>query len=252
MIYYIYDGSYIGFLTAVFDCFDLKDKAVKVVTKEQYSPSFFDEGIEIISDSSKAKRVLNGLNKRLKKAQVNDFYCVFLSEDLQAVQYTFDLICELFRQGADILENYGDEKVIYFAQTLKSVGRERHRMKAFIRFKKATDGMYFAIIDPDFNVLPLIFRFFKNRYADQRWLIYDVKRNYGLMYTLQEVVEVKLLPLEKQALTTTEVIDFDEDEVYYQNLWKQYYQSTNIVARRNMKLHLQYVPKRYWKYLVEK
>jgi probable DNA metabolism protein len=88
-------------------------------------------------------------------------------------------------------------------------------MKAFIRFKKATDGMYFAIIDPDFNVLPLIFRFFKNRYADQRWLIYDVKRNYGLMYTLQEVVEVKLLPLEKQALATTEVIAFDEDEVYY-------------------------------------
>jgi probable DNA metabolism protein len=72
------------------------------------------------------------------------------------------------------------------------------------------------------------------------------------MYTLQEVVEVKLLPLEKQALATTEVIAFDEDEVYYQNLWKQYYQSTNIVARRNMKLHLQYVPKRYWKYLVEK
>lgn len=33
-------------------------------------------------------------------------------------------------------------------------------------------------------------------------------------------------------------------EEHFQNLWKRYYQSTNIEARRNMKLHLQLVPKR--------
>jgi probable DNA metabolism protein len=45
---------------------------------------------------------------------------------------------------------------------------------------------------------------------------------------------------------------YDEKESLYQELWKQYFDSVDIKARRNMKLHIQHVPKRYWKYLVEK
>ena len=45
---------------------------------------------------------------------------------------------------------------------------------------------------------------------------------------------------------------YDEDEELYQTLWKQYFESVNIKARKNMKLHIQHVPKRYWKNLVEK
>lgn len=57
---------------------------------------------------------------------------------------------------------------------------------------------------------------------------------------------------EKNALTQDSVITLDEKDEYFQHLWKQYYHSTNIEARRNMKLHIKHVPKRYWKYLVEK
>ena len=41
-------------------------------------------------------------------------------------------------------------------------------------------------------------------------------------------------------------------ETDYQELWKAYFKSVDIPERRNLKLHLQHVPKRYWKYLVEK
>lgn len=252
MVQYVYDGSYTGFLTAVFDRFSLKDQNVRLISSAQHTAGFFDENTEIISDTGKAKRVTDGLLKKVRKSQVYDFYCVFLSEDLLAVQYAFNLICEVFDKGPEILENYGDERVVYFAKTLKSVGRERQRMKAFIRFKKTTNDMYFAIIDPDFNVLPLIPGFFRKRYADQPWLIYDIKRNYGLLYDLKSIAEVTLLPVEKQALTTTEIIELDDDELLYQQLWKQYFKSTTIEARKNMKLHLQHVPRRYWKYLIEK
>ncbi len=252
MVHYVYDGSYTGFLTAVFDRFSFKDQEVRLVSSSQLIAGFFDENTEILSDSTKAKRVTNGLLKKLQKSQVNDFYCVFLSEDALAIQYAFDLIFDLFKKGPEVLENYGDERIIYFAKTLKSVRREKHRMKAFIRFKKTTNGMYVALIDPDFNVLPLIPVFFRKRYTDQSWLIYDIKRNYGLLYDLKSIVEVKLLPVEKEAITTTAIIELDDEELFYQELWKQYFKSTTIEARKNMKLHLQHVPKRYWKYLIEK
>ena len=45
----------------------------------------------------------------------------------------------------------------------------------------------------------------------------------------------------------------DIEAKWYQHwLDKNYFKSTNIVARKNTKLHTQHVPKRYWKYLTEK
>ena len=44
----------------------------------------------------------------------------------------------------------------------------------------------------------------------------------------------------------------NEKELHYQKLWIEYFDHTNIKERRNDKLHVQHVPKRYWKYLTEK
>jgi len=44
----------------------------------------------------------------------------------------------------------------------------------------------------------------------------------------------------------------DEKEALYQQLWQQYFKSVNIGARKNTRLHIQHMPKRYWKFLPEK
>ena len=55
-------------------------------------------------------------------------------------------------------------------------------------------------------------------------------------------------PTNKQSLKAL----YNEEEELYQQLWQQYFSSVNIVARKNMKLHIQHMPRRYWRYLVEK
>uniref|UniRef100_UPI00125059F0 DUF4130 domain-containing protein n=1 Tax=Acinetobacter bereziniae TaxID=106648 RepID=UPI00125059F0 len=47
-------------------------------------------------------------------------------------------------------------------------------------------------------------------------------------------------------------IELDDDEILYDQLWKDYFNSVNISARKNIKLLIQYVPKRYWRYMNEK
>jgi len=100
--------------------------------------------------------------------------------------------------------------------------------------------------------LPLIISFFKKRFADQRWLIYDVKRRYGYLYDLRDIQEVTLSDASNSNGDLAIQIELDQQETHYQQLWKAYFKATNIVARKNIKLHVQHVPKRYWKYLVEK
>jgi len=125
-------------------------------------------------------------------------------------------------------------------------------MEAFVRFQLTHDGVYFSNIEPDFDVLPLISKHFRSRYADQQWLIYDVKRNYGIFYDLNsvEIISLDLQEIHTNSIRKTNA--FTTEEYDYQDLWNNYFKSTNIKSRINMKLHTQHVPKRYWKYMSEK
>jgi probable DNA metabolism protein len=127
-------------------------------------------------------------------------------------------------------------------------------MEAFIRFQRTKDDLYFATIDPDYNVLPLIIAHFKDRYADQHWLIYDKRRKYGVNYdcSTSKVTEVQINFIGEAAHDFLPVTLLHEDEMHYQKLWKDYFYSVNIGARKNTKLHVRHVPLRYWRYLTEK
>ncbi|WP_322790524.1 TIGR03915 family putative DNA repair protein [Tenacibaculum tangerinum] len=152
----------------------------------------------------------------------------------------------------NIEKDYSNDTVLKIAKLRKSVGREKHRMEAFVRFKLTKDNIYFANIEPDFNVLPLIAKHFKSRYADQKWLIYDIKRKYGLFYNLDSVEIIELEFDKSFDFSKTSDKIFTVEELEFQQLWKDYFKSTNIASRKNTKLHTQHVPKRYWKYLSEK
>ncbi|MEN6391847.1 MAG: DUF4130 domain-containing protein, partial [Syntrophomonas sp.] len=52
--------------------------------------------------------------------------------------------------------------------------------------------------------------------------------------------------------TLQQKLELEEDEQYYQRLWKQYYESIAIISRKNPRLQKQFMPERYWKHLVEK
>lgn len=249
---YIFDGSLTGLLTSVFEWFERKPGKVTLKAAEIFQPEAFAESLEIIADQGKADRVWAGLQKKLQKDWLRKFYCSYLSELPDAYNHLFQFSCYIFQQQKGAENNYGNEHVIALSKYAKSVEREKHRMEAFIRFQQTADNIFYAGIDPDFNVLPLISNHFKNRYADQQWIIYDLKRKYGLHYNLDTVEEVSInfekgtsQPNLAPALT-------DEKEQLYALLWKDYFKSANIVARKNTKLHLQHVPKRYWKYLTEK
>lgn len=249
---YTFDGSFIGLLTSVFEWFERKSGSTTLKLDRLFQPDAFENSFVVVNNMEKSDRVWNALQKKLQKDSLRKFYCSYLSELPEAYNHLFQFCCYIFQNDKGAEQNYGNEHVISLSKFAKSVEREKHRMEAFIRFQKTADGMFYAHIDPDFNVLPLISNHFKNRYADQQWIIYDLKRHYGLYYNLNNVEEITINfadKLEKKSLSNGFM---DHEESLYADLWKDYFKSTNIVARKNMKLHTQHVPKRYWKYLTEK
>jgi probable DNA metabolism protein len=252
MISYIYDGSLEALLTAVFEWFERKPGAVILKNSKLHQPDAFQQDFLVVPDRKKADRVWSALQQKLSKGWIRRIYCVYLSELPEAQQHLFELICYLFQNEAGAENNFGNEHVLVVSQVAKKVEREKHRMEAFIRFQETTDGMFYCAIDPDFNVLPLISNHFRNRYADQQWIIYDLKRKFGLFYDLHTVEEIEIDFTVDTIKSKAQPSLFSDKEALYATLWKDYFNSTNIAARKNTKLHIQHVPRRYWKYLTEK
>ena len=248
----VYDGSFDGFLTCVFQVYDMKLKQVNIQRKSQAQESLFGSSDEVLTDSDKADRVWKGIQKKTSSAGSSRLYYAFLSEKEQVENLLLRYIQYALRSDLPIDNDFADKDVLEVTQIAKSVGREKHRMEAFVRFKLTKDDLYFANIEPDFDVLPLISKHFKSRYADQKWIIYDLKRGYGLYYDLEKVDIINLTLPEDFDPSKTSKDFFAAEELEFQTLWQDYFQSVNIASRKNIKLHVQHVPKRYWKYLSEK
>lgn len=246
----IYDNSWTGFLTAIFEIYDRNLSAVSVVASKGFQAGVFGNCYFIVPDEVKARRVWTGLSKKISAPALNQLYSCYLSE-IPEISNTMAIYIRMAFDSAVSPETaYGNPAVLKVSQVDRMVHREKHRMEAFIRFQLTNDGLYYAVIEPDYNVLPLILNHFKRRYADQRWLIYDIKREYGIYYDLEKVDEVVVSFDEKPGKNPAAV--FHDDETLYQNLWQDYFKHINISERKNSKLHLQHVPKRYWKHLTEK
>ena len=251
MLCLVYNRSFEGFLTAVFEAYERKEN-VYIRKNGIENKGLFSEIKEVITYEAHAQRVLKKIESLVGIAGVRRLWKAFLSEDPEIEDAMLGVIVYSIKSNADIFSDFGNQHVLKIHQAAKKVEREKHRMEAFVRFKLTTDNIFYAVVEPDFNVLPLIKTHFENRYADQHWLIYDMKRNYGLYYDEQTTEIVTMEVNENTLLKNPETKILDDSEDLYQNLWKAYFKSTNIKSRKNMKLHLRHVPKRYWKYLTEK
>jgi probable DNA metabolism protein len=252
MVYLVYDASFEGFLTVVFEVYERNLGDVQIQKQQLPLPQLFTDVIHIQTDERKAKRVWTGLVALIAQNGIKTLWKAWLSE-LDTIENTLlQVIRYAIKNKQNILNDYGDLYVLRLQQAVKSVEREKHRMKAFVRFQLTKDNLYYATVEPDFNVLPLIISHFESRYADQSWFIYDLKRKYGIYYNLKTVEFVTLQPGDGVNESKPGATLLAENEELYAALWKTYFQHTNIHSRKNTKLHLQHVPKRYWKYLTEK
>jgi len=252
MFYFLYDNSFEGILTGVFDAFYRKQFPDKIVPEATQLP-LFSETYTVVTDTQKAERVFCGLQKKLSESAIQMLFVCFLSEMEEVPTLIFNYIKEALISEKSIELNFADNKVLKLSKIYQKVQREAERIRQFVRFQKTADGIFFAVFEPLYNVLPLTAEHFEGRFADQQWIVYDLKRGYGLYYDLEKTEIVRFEKLDISPQTGQLSPDkLDEYEQAFQQLWKNYFKSITIQERTNLKLHRQHLPKRFWKYLTEK
>jgi hypothetical protein len=71
MVNILYDGSFEGWLTAVFDVYDYKYISVEISTKEKVKPNFFGDKHAVVTNEKKASRVWSGLKNKLSSGALS-------------------------------------------------------------------------------------------------------------------------------------------------------------------------------------
>lgn len=244
MIHLVYDSSYEGFLTAVFTVFEYRYEQVNIVVQKLFAPTLFGEEHFVYTDITKAQRVLRKIENLMGSEGSSIFLKAFISEEKGIETHLLEVV-RLFLQFPQekVLDNFGNLSVLAIRNAAKSVGREAHRMKEFVRFERVGD-LYFAKISPYYDVLPLIIHHFKTRFSNQQWVLFDPERNYGFAYNLHNVIP--FTPADKNF---GKLLNTSEES--YESLWKTYFKHINIPERKNSRYQQRNMPKRYWKYLPE-
>lgn len=253
MVVFSYDKTFEGLLSVLFEAYSRRVFPDRLTAEGEPLPLFYDQAVQVATDDGRSERVWKGLKKKLTAPALVMLSAVWHSElpevDILLLRYMRKAI----DSPASIELNFGDPDVLEMSKISKKVSHERLRVIQFARFQKASDDTYFAAMEPIYNVLPLAIDYFQDRFADQKWILYDLKRQYGFYYDMETTTEIRFE--DKAAHLLTGKLDEElmaGDEKVFQKLWQTYFKSISIKERANPRLHRQNMPARFWKHLTEK
>lgn len=242
-MHYRYDGSYAGLLTVLQRCFAWNEVPEGIARGEALQADLFAEVVTVATDPARAGELLTAVRSRLSAQTPGNLRHAWLSEapGVELALYRY-LACG-WQVGRRLDAHLARPEVAEVQRLALRVRREAHRLLGLVRFRQTDDGLFYAPLEPDHFVLPLIAGHFAARLAGQRWLIHDRRRHCGILCDGKSWV---LADLELHAEP-----DNSADERVWQGLWRQFFRHIVIAERRNPRQQRQCMPMKYWKYLVE-
>lgn len=240
---YLYDGTLDGFLTIVFDCYSAKILPQKIIVETDYSPNFLDNTVSIQTDSEKAKRVFTGIEKNISYTTLYNTYYAFLSNEKEKEMCLLKYLCDGFDYGPKINNRLTISYVFQVMAMKKRAFGECHRLKGLLRFQEVGNNLFYASIHPDNNIIEPLAHHFIYRLPTQNFIIHDKIRNICLLYNGKEY--------QIMDATHLKIPDISAKEQKYQELWKLFFNTIAISERKNPRCQMQYMPKKYWKDLIE-
>lgn len=246
---FLYDGTFDGLLTIVFDSYISKEIPCKIVPQEEYIFNILDKTRIIKTDYSKADRIFNGICKNICEEALYDAYNAFLStnknhicenKEIEIVKF----ILNGFSIGPKIMTMLCLSYVLNVCKLRKNVLMEAHKLKGLVRFIQVSDNLFYSAIHPENNVIENVGNHFIRRFPTQNFIIHDKNRNIAMLYNQKEYTIIDIP-------SDFKIPQISEEEKQFQSLWKTFFNTISIKERTNRRLQMQYMPKKYWQDLVE-
>ena len=240
---YIYDGTFEGLLTIVFDSYLNKTLPQKIIASDSYINNFLDNTTSIKTDYEKSQKVFDSIVNNICKDALYNSYYAFLAKDKDKEINILKYLCEGFDTGPEINNKIIISYVFKVINLRKKSLSECHKLKGLLRFKEVGSNLCYASIHPDNNILEPLGKHFINRLPTMQFIIHDKNRDLCFIYNSKEyrIINSKNISIPP----------ISSDETVYQELWKLFFNTISIRERSNSRCQMQFMPKKYWKDLIE-
>lgn len=249
--YIICEDSLEGIFTAIYDAYALREghEHVHVQVGEEENYRLFAVYLHSQPDSVKTDKVVRTLKSRLGE-EVYHAICraaaSFYPDKGEAVYRT---VVEGITGGSGrrTMENLRNPYVTRTFELARRTANEVHHEIEFLRFQELEQGILYAKIGPENNVLSFVMPHFAERLAPENFMIYDEKRGlFGVHPALEEWYLVSGVTQDVQ-----ESLKWSGEELKYQELFALFHKTIAIRERKNGRLQQQMLPLRFRDYMVE-
>lgn len=240
---YLYDGSFDGLLTAIFECYENKEIPLSITENNSVQQELFSDYKIIETDTKKSERVFDTVRNKISPSSLIYIYYTYLSDTPEREMLCFEYVSEGLKRGNKINHYLNIDCVNNVINSVRRIKNEAEQYRGFVRFSELENGVFYSCIEPKCNIMPLIANHFIKRFSSLPWIIHDISRELCMVYN------GKICYFET-AYSMPKIV-YSEDEKQYRDLWKNFYEKTEIKERHNERCRMSHMPKRMWKYLTE-
>lgn len=238
MVQYVYDGTWEGFLSAVFQAYRVPDASLRA--EKDAEPSLFGQQT-VRTDTEQCRRVWSGAERKLGRDFLLLVESAWLTHEPGIEDRLLFCIRRAFAEGRNPADDRADPVVHRVVTASSRALREAQRMMGFVRFRPL-GKLYLADLEPTADLLPLLAGHFSDRFQDQPFVIRDRSHMRALLWNGRQYAILPFENFEDEALAAADP---------FESAWKDYYRAMAIEARKNPALRRQFMPKKYWKNLPE-
>ena len=226
------DNNINGIFTAIYDAFVYKNQMQK-------------ENHEVYRDNISIEIGIGGNYTLFSKMIDIETDEVKVQKTILTIQKKLGFLVRAFKVGQRIMEHMTDKYVMEVFELSRKVNKEADKIRGFIRF--SDNGNYLlAHFEPKCDMIPVVMWHFVDRYPGENFVIYDDRRRYAVVHPrLKEcfyINESEFKQLERSVPVKTDS---------FEQLWKVYFEHTDIRERFNPQCQRNLCPKWYRKNMVE-
>lgn len=238
---YLYDGTYEGLLSCVFESVYCREIPEDVVPEDEAEPTLFCTKY-VATDLERARRVQDSFARKLSAETgylVRDaFFSCAPGRERNIVRF----LPFAYKVGPRAVRMRAHECVAPLYEAQRRLLNEVHLLLGFLRFSEY-DGVLVARIQPKGYVLPYLQHHFCERFAGETFLIYDKTHSAALVWKdgCTRIVELDALVTPPES----------GEELMYRKLWRTFSDTIAIALRENPRCRMTHCPKRYWPEMTE-
>ncbi|MHB9004903.1 MAG: TIGR03915 family putative DNA repair protein, partial [Coriobacteriia bacterium] len=180
-----YDGSFEGYLCAVAEALNASRAGSPLpnIRCPAARADLFDETIAIPTNAARARRLWERLARKAGEQALLTCMEAFCSDFAAKEDPIARTLVRISREGARALKDLVEPDICFVEKAAFRAKAQAHLLAGLIRFSELKDGSWFAPIEADCDVLPLIGDHFAARYADMSFAIHDRKRGKALLHS---------------------------------------------------------------------